>query len=121
MSAKLHYPWQRRWLPLNPGAESLARPYEPDTSGYVNLQRQGLTLDDSVWLGTGLGELTEQNRCVVLLGEPGIGKSQEWQSQKERLGGQPGQVFMALVKSLVQRLNGELVDHHFLHDSRSFQ
>ena len=96
MPAQLHYPWQRRWLPLLPSADLLALPYELDVAGYANLHSPSLVLGDDTWLGTRLDELTEKNRCVVLLGEPGIGKSREWQDQRERLAGQPGQVFVDL-------------------------
>jgi hypothetical protein len=34
---QLHYPWQRRWLPLNTDADSLARPCKLDAAGYANL------------------------------------------------------------------------------------
>jgi hypothetical protein len=60
-----------------------------------------------VALGTGLDELTEKNRCVVLLGEPGIGKSQEWQYQWEQLAGQLGQIFIDLGE-----INSEKILHH---------
>ena len=79
MPAALHYPWLRRWLPINDAAGNFEAPYQLDETGYASLQRWRFR-EEPEWIGFALDDLTEQHRCVVLLGEPGIGKSREWKN-----------------------------------------
>lgn len=89
------YPWQRRWLPVTPTNDPLAVPYDLDQTGYVSLRQWSLGPEPE-WRGQLLEELTAQQRCVVLLGEPGMGKSREWHAQQARLTEQPGHLFLDL-------------------------
>lgn len=89
------YPWDRRWLPISTSANLFEPPYQLDGTGYVSLQRWVFGGEPEKF-GFSLNELTEQNRCVVLLGEPGIGKSQEWQAQESRLQESQCHVFLDL-------------------------
>lgn len=95
MPSAITYPWHRRWLPIVPAADVLEPPYQPDSTGYVNLERWRPKLKTEL-AGLALDDLTEQHRCVVLLGEPGIGKSQEWKTQEARLASRPGHFFLNL-------------------------
>ncbi len=72
MPATTTYLWNRRWLPIAPEADKLVLSYEIDQTGYVNLYYTSLGPEPE-WLGLGLAELTSQQRCVVLLGELGMG------------------------------------------------
>jgi len=95
MPTRIIYAWKRRWLPTAPNADAFQPPYQLDSSGYVNLLQwePGLTTRLG---GYALNEFTEQHRCVVLLGEPGIGKSQEWKAQQAILKNHPRHLFLNL-------------------------
>jgi hypothetical protein len=95
MPATTTYLWNRRWLPIAPEADKLVLPYDIDQTGYVNLYYTSLGPEPE-WLGLGLAELTPQQRCVVLLGEPGMGKTREWRAQCARLAEQPDHLFVDL-------------------------
>lgn len=90
-----HYPWHRRWLSTTAGATGFELPYQPDSTGYVDLSEWGPGLTRQP-VGYALADLTERHRCVVLLGEPGMGKSREWLTAQARLATTPRQVFLDL-------------------------
>ena len=89
------YAWNRRWLRTTVDAGTFEPPYQPDETGYVDLSAWGPGPTRQP-LGYALTDFTEHHRCVVLLGEPGIGKSQEWQQQQTQLRATPRQVFLDL-------------------------
>lgn len=91
----LIYPWHRRWLSSTATYAAVAPPYQPDETGYVDFYEWGPGLRRQP-IGYALADLTERQRCVVLLGDPGIGKSQEWRRQRELVGSHPRQIFLNL-------------------------
>ena len=95
MPDKANYSWQRRWVPTTPTADTFQPAYQIDNSGYVSLMQWGPGLTSRL-TGYALAELTEEHRCVVLLGEPGIGKSREWHTQQAILGDASRHLFLDL-------------------------
>lgn len=91
MSAIL-YPWTRIWVPIDSSAAE-ATPYSLDFRGffinsrhsYVNTNSVGKPLTD--WQTTS---------CLVLLGEPGMGKSSEWRRQLAETGKVAQHLFLDL-------------------------
>ncbi|WP_143437062.1 NACHT domain-containing protein [Hymenobacter mucosus] len=90
-----NYSWQRRWLPLTAEQANENYPYEFESSGYAVATKLGPGLT-SVPVGTPLDELRDGPQCVILLGEPGIGKSNEWQKQQDAIGRECNHLFLNL-------------------------
>jgi hypothetical protein len=96
MSSSVLYPWERRWLQLTSSANQFEPPYQFDSSGYVVSHRAGPDFRTYELIGVRLSDLTAEHVCVVLLGEPGMGKSQEWAEQQALLTASPHHIFLDL-------------------------
>ncbi len=75
------YAWERIWLPVELDHSEIDSLYPLDRTGYLDNHRFGRGLVQES-IGHPLRELAEQGRCLVLLGEPGMGKSHEWKQQE---------------------------------------
>jgi hypothetical protein len=87
------YPWERRWLEI-PASKTVNEAYHHvESSGYVAA---------TVWrghaqelIGVRLQD-TGERRVLVLLGEPGIGKSSEWRKLRHELAASAEHLFLNL-------------------------
>lgn len=94
MPEHANYQWQRRWITLTTD-HLKQKPYTPDNSGYVAGTTWGPGLVAKP-IGVTLEELGQDLFCVVLLGEPGIGKSHEYNKLRESLKDRHDHVFLDL-------------------------
>ncbi len=76
MSSK-SYPWTRIWVPIDSSAAE-ATPYSLDFRGFFTNSRHSYVNTNSVGKPLADWQITS---CLVLLGEPGMGKSSEWRQQ----------------------------------------
>lgn len=96
MTTPFSYPWERRWLPISSASNPFEPPYQFDSNGYIVSHRTGADFRARELIGVKLDDLTDKQICVVLLGEPGMGKSQEWAAQQKRLEDDPHHAFFNL-------------------------
>lgn len=91
MSAIL-YPWTRIWVPIDSSAAE-ATPYSLDFRGFFINSRHNYVNTNSV--GKSLADW-QTTSCLVLLGEPGMGKSAEWRRQLAETGKGAQHLFLDL-------------------------
>jgi hypothetical protein len=80
------YPWERRWLEIAAKKEVSESYHQVESDGYV-------AASTAIWkeklqaepIGIPLEEIISERQVVVLLGEPGSGKSSEWRKLRSRL------------------------------------
>jgi len=94
-SPSSNYPWLRRWRPISSDIISSKNPYKIDNSGYVVGTEWGPGLVAKP-LGVTLDQLGQDLMFAVLLGEPGIGKTNEWKKLRDALKGLPEHLFIDL-------------------------
>lgn len=89
------YPWQRRWIEITATKEVHESFHQVESNGYVaatvwtsNLQSEPI--------GVNLADIAAERQVLVLLGEPGSGKSSEWRKLRGILGADAQHLFLNL-------------------------
>lgn len=81
------YPWERRWLEISVSKAVSESYHQVESDGYVAASLATWIKNPKTELiGILLEDVIEKRQVVVLLGEPGSGKSSEWRKLHHRLG-----------------------------------
>jgi hypothetical protein len=91
------YPWERRWLEIAANKEVNESYHQVESDGYV-------AASVTIWkekletkpIGILLEEVISERQVVVLLGEPGSGKTSEWRKLRSRLETEAQHLFLNL-------------------------
>lgn len=91
------YPWERRWLEIAANKEVAESYHQVESDGYV---ATSVATWNEKWeadpIGILLEEVISNRQVVVLLGEPGSGKSSEWRKLRDRLEADTQHLFLNL-------------------------
>jgi hypothetical protein len=91
------YPWERRWLEIAANKEVNESYHQVESDGYVaasvTIWKEKLETEP---IGILLEEVISERQVVVLLGEPGSGKSSEWRKLRSRLEADAQHLFLNL-------------------------
>lgn len=88
------YPWERRWLEISASKAASEPFHRVESTGYVAATEW--TGQQTELIGMPLAQLINDRQVVVLLGEPGIGKSSEWRKLGDQLANDKQHLFLNL-------------------------
>lgn len=89
------YPWERRWLEIAANKAVNESYHQVESNGYVAAVAWAGSLHPEP-VGVLLVDAGAERQVMVLLGEPGIGKSSEWRKLRDQLAAEKEHLFLNL-------------------------
>nr|GFA63108.1 hypothetical protein [Tanacetum cinerariifolium] len=89
------YAWERRWIEISANKTADEPFHQIESNGYVAATEWKGNLKTGP-IGVTLEDIINDRQVVVLLGEPGIGKSSEWRKLNDRLNAEKQHLFLNL-------------------------